>query len=453
MKKNLWKLMLTGTFTLSQIIVPQFTVLSNTELFENKINNVHASVVDSGNCGTEGHESEVTWSLDSDGVFTVSGTGPMNIYTPSDECPWENYRDQIKKIIIDNGITTIGDYTFDNCNNLYSVNMPDSLTIIGMYAFGRCSNLTSVIIPENVTLVDDLAFCSCSSLSSVTFQGNKMNLGVWTFKKTPWLEEKQKENPLIIANNILILGTACSGDAIIPDNVTRIACYAFYEAHEMDSVIIPESVKIIDNYAFHYCRSLKSVTISEGTTSIKDHAFEACESLSSVTLPDSIIDIGECAFAYCDELVSLIIPKNVTYIDDSVFSHSWNFTSVFFKGSIPARLSPYTFEHTSDNFTIYVPADNIDDYKKAWNYYADIISADPSSAPPSDKNKKGDFDGDGKVDITDLSRLSLYLIGDREFTEAQIKAADVTGDGNTDLADLAHFKQFLSKKTEKFDAE
>ncbi len=62
MKKNLWKLMLAGTFTLSQIIVPQFTILSDTELFENKSNIVHAAVVDSGNCGTEGHESDATWT-------------------------------------------------------------------------------------------------------------------------------------------------------------------------------------------------------------------------------------------------------------------------------------------------------------------------------------------------------------------------------------------------------
>ncbi|MBP0978105.1 MAG: hypothetical protein J6P89_08030, partial [Oscillospiraceae bacterium] len=81
MKKNLWKLMLAGAFTLSQIIVPQFTILRDTELFENKINIVHASVVDSGNCGTEEHESELTWSLDSDGVLRVSGYGSMNDYS------------------------------------------------------------------------------------------------------------------------------------------------------------------------------------------------------------------------------------------------------------------------------------------------------------------------------------------------------------------------------------
>ena len=459
MKKNLWKIILAGAFTLSQIIVPQFTILRDTELFENKINIVHASVVDSGNCGTEEHESELTWSLDSDGVLRVSGYGSMNDYSGFNVCPWENHKDQIKKIIIDYGITNIGGHAFEKCEKLSSVSIPNTITNIGDCTFRDCTDLTSVVIPDSVTVIGKAAFYCCSSLSSVTILGDDINIGLWTFDKTPWIEEKQKENPLVIVNNTLILGVTCSGDVIIPDNVTRICDYAFLQANLLNSVIIPESVKNIGEFAFCDCKRLKSVIISEGITNIKEYTFGYCDSLLSVTLPDSLTNIDPYAFSSCDELVSVTIPGNVSNIGDGAFNDCWNLASVFFESSKPAELGSAVFGKPSDKLTIYVPADKIENYKNAteWDYYADIISASPSSASPSDNEtltyKMGDFDGDGKVDITDLSALSLYRLGDREFTEAQIKAADVTGDGNTDLADLAHFKQFLSKKTDKFDAE
>ena len=113
---------------------------------------------------------------------------------------------------------------------------------------------------------------------------------------------------------------------------------------------------------------------------------------------------------------------------------------------------------------IYVPSESVDDYKNAegWSFYADLIfantsdvnvTASPSEPPEKSINKKGDLDGNDNIDVTDLTMVSLYLIGDQEFTDEQKKAADVTGDGNTDLADLARLRQFLSKKIDKLDAE
>ena len=458
MKKNLWKLMLAGTFTLSQLIVPQFTILSDTELFENKSNIVHAAVVDSGNCGTEGHESDATWTLDSSGVFTVSGTGPMNDYSSFSTCPWDSHREQIKKVIIDDGITTIGTDAFADCNNLYSVSIPDSVTYIGEMAFADCIILKSVVIPESVTMIDMGAFFLCSNLTSVTIQGNDINTSSYTFEGTPWIKEKQKENPLVIVGGTLILGETCSGDIIIPDNVTRIADDAFRES-KIKSVVIPESVKNIGESAFSHCSYLESVIIPEGITCISEYAFSHCNSLSTVILPEGLTNIDGYAFIECTKLVSVNIPKNVTNIGTCAFSYCSRLTSVFLESTKPPKLCSDMFNDPSHKIKIYVPADKIDDYKNAdgWNYYSNIILANTSAASSPDTEaktyKKGDFDGDGKVDITDLSALSLYLIGDKEFTEAQINAADVTGDGNTDLADLAHLRQFLSKKTEKFDAE
>ena len=217
-----------------------------------------ADIVDSGTCGAEGDGSNLTWTLDSEGVLTISGSGDMHGYGYSAfGAPWDDSR--VKSAVIADGVTSIGGSAFFDCSSLTSVTIPDSVTSIGGSAFRGCSSLTSVTIPDSVTSIGEFTFCDCTSLTSVT----------------------------------------------IPDSVTSIGEFAFDNCKSLTSVTIPDSVTLIDHAAFSDCEYLTSVTIPDSVTSIGDWAFAGCTSLTSVTIPDSVTSIGSGAFSDCDKLTDV----------------------------------------------------------------------------------------------------------------------------------------------------
>ena len=102
-----------------------------------------ADIVDSGTCGAEGDGSNLTWTLDSDGVLTISGTGAMKEYDPY-KAPWYGSSSRVKSAVIAEGVTSIGGKAFLDCTSLTSVTIPDSVTSIGVWAFCDCTSLTDV---------------------------------------------------------------------------------------------------------------------------------------------------------------------------------------------------------------------------------------------------------------------------------------------------------------------
>ena len=126
-----------------------------------------ATVVDSGSCGKNG--DNVTWKLTSEGTLTISGTGDMADfdYWNGNGAPWLRVRLQAKKVIIQDGVTSIGSYAFYDCDALANVIISNGLTNIGNYAFYRCTRLANVTIPASVTAIGWGAFQGCRSLKSV----------------------------------------------------------------------------------------------------------------------------------------------------------------------------------------------------------------------------------------------------------------------------------------------
>ncbi len=133
------------------------------------------SAASSGKCGTN-----VTWTLDDNGTLIISGAGAMYYYS-SDDAPWYSYRNNIKTVIIQDGVTSIVDEAFPWCSSLTSITIPDSVTIIGDYAFEDCTSLESIIIPDSVTSIGDYAFDRCSSLISVTIPDSVTSIGDYAF--------------------------------------------------------------------------------------------------------------------------------------------------------------------------------------------------------------------------------------------------------------------------------
>ncbi len=205
-------------------------------------------------------EDNLTWKLDADGTLTISGTGAMKDYDYNNNpSPANQKKGSVKKVVIKDGVTSIGKYAFCNCSNLKSITILDSVTSIGDFAFSDCSSLTSITIPYSVTRIGDFAFSGCSSLTSIT----------------------------------------------IPDSVTSIGDDAFSYCRSLTSITIPDRVTSIGNLAFYDCSGLTSITIPNGVTSIGESAFSYCRSLTSITIPDSVTSIGDAAFKYCSNLKTI----------------------------------------------------------------------------------------------------------------------------------------------------
>ena len=118
--------------------------------------------------------AEITWTL-SDGTLTISGTGDM------EGAPWLSQSDEIKKVVIKDGVTSIGEYAFSGCSGLTSLTIPNSVTSIGKSAFSGCSGLTSVTIPNSVTSIGYSAFSYCSGLTSLTIPNSVTSIGYSAF--------------------------------------------------------------------------------------------------------------------------------------------------------------------------------------------------------------------------------------------------------------------------------
>ena len=252
-------------------------------------------VVDSGSCG-----ENATWTLtgtDNDLTLTISGSGAMDDYFES-PIPWESQKTKIKTIIVEEGITYIGDSAFQGCSSLTTATIPDSLTEIGQMVFYSCSSLTSISLPDNLERIGSGAFSGCSSLTGITIPNSVTAIDGGVFSRCSSLTSIN-----------------------IPDSVTIIESYVFSDCSGLTSITIPENVTSIESGAFKGCTGLTSITIPDKVTRIMDYAFSGCSGLTSITIPESVTRLWDYAFEDCSGLTSITIPDGIKYIGKDVFSN------------------------------------------------------------------------------------------------------------------------------------
>ena len=277
-------------------------------------------------------EDNLTWKLYEDGTLNISGTGAMKDYDndPSPACRNSN----VKKVVIEDGVTSIGNKAFDSCSSLTSITIPNSVTNIGAAAFDSCGSLTSITIPGSVTSIGTVAFYNCSGLTSVTIPDSVTNIGAAAFDSCGSLTS------IVIPNSVTSIESyafsACSSltSITIPDSVTSIGNNAFDSCSSLTSITIPDSVTSIGNNAFDSCSSLTSITIPDGVASIESYAFYNCSGLTSITIPDSVTNIGAVAFDSCTSLTSITIPDSVTSIESYAFYNCSGLTSITIPDSV-----------------------------------------------------------------------------------------------------------------------
>ena len=303
----------------------------------------------SGTCG-----KNLTWKFEeATKTLVISGTGNMEDY--SDYTPWSSFRESIAKILLEEGVASIGDRAFISCSSLVSITLPNSVTSIGTAAFSRCSNLISITIPDGLTYIGDYAFNGCSCLISITLPNSVTYIGDSAFYVCSGLTS------ITIPNSVTSIGDYafyhCSGltSITLPNSVTSIGEYAFLECSSLTSITIPNSVTSIGKGAFGGCSSLASITIPDGVISIGNYAFSSCSSLTSITIPNSVTSIGDYAFWGCSGLSSITIPNSVTSIGGYAFSRCNRITALTLSENLQI-IKRNTFEGCRSLQEVIIPA-------------------------------------------------------------------------------------------------
>ncbi len=301
-----------------------------------------------GMCG-----KTLLWSLDENGVLTISGTGEM--YDFDHDAPWEEDKLKIKKVIIENGVTTIGARSFCGCKNLGSIIIPTSVIVSGKEAFccDSCggnvdtvyikdikswcniefqdvranplifdtklylnNNLVeNLVIPEDVAEIGWAAFYGCSSIKTVSIPSAMTGKYWYIFNSCNNLEEivVDNDNPTycsidgnLFSKDKKIIYQFCNGKKdtkyIVPDSVTQIEDEAFFNCTNLQYVILPDSLTIIGNSCFNGCSSLKEIKIPNSVTEISWWTFSRCKSLTNVKMPNTVVKIYDNAFNSCANL-------------------------------------------------------------------------------------------------------------------------------------------------------
>lgn len=295
---------------------------------------VIARAENSGTCG-----ENLTWTLDDNGTLTISGEGDMEDYAWYP--PWFNNKFNIKSVVIEEGVTSIGDRALRVCH-FTNIAIPDSVTKIGKEALAS-SDLTSVDIGRNVTSIAEDALMSCDSLAEINVDSENPNYS-------------SLDGVLFNKDKTVLLQYACGkADDIytVPDGVDGIGYRAFY-CSSLTNIILPESVTHIDDGAFLNCQSLTNIEIPDSVTSIGNGVFGDCEKLTNVNIPDSITGISKSMFSYCRALTNITIPDTVTYIGDYAFSSCDSLTAIEIPENVTS-IGKYAFSYCDGLTSVAIP--------------------------------------------------------------------------------------------------
>ena len=330
-----------------------------------------------------------TWTLDDEGTLTVSGSGELvyrfyddeDGFTDAGSFPWTfyTYSSQIKEVVIESGITTIGKFIFGGDEvyggffpKLSKVTIPDSVTSISPYAFYQ------YVYNEEYEdwICDIIILCNRGSYAQTYAENNNIPYALldgteeentfsgfagrleWTLDKLtgvltitgsgimpPFKTSRPSWEPYYRLIRSVVIGegiTSVSENAFsqynydyesdyynnksriesvqLPSTIQSIGKCAFYGVNTLQTVNIPDDVGAIENYAFAYCASLPEVALPDSVTNLGDSVFQGCARLQSAVLPSGLTSIPYSMFSGCSQLTDVTIPSGVTAINGYAFS-------------------------------------------------------------------------------------------------------------------------------------
>jgi hypothetical protein len=361
-------------------------------------NEAMAQEVDSGTTGN------CTWTLTGppdNYTLTISGTGAMGNY--DFYAPWVSYNSSIITLIIEDGVTSIGNNAFSRCTGLASVTIGSSVESIGKWSFSYCESLASITVGSRVTSIEYSAFTNCIGLTAIDVSEDNTAYAsedgaLFNKEKTVLIRYPQgkQDTNYTIPNSVKSIGNDAFfwcislGSITIPNSVTNMGNRVFYNCTALTSIDIPANVESIGDEVFSDCSSLGTVTVPNSVKSIGDMAFFNCTGLTSISIGSGVMSIGFEAFYRCESLTAIdvsgnnvayasengilfnkekttlllypagktdanyTIPDGVTNIGDEAFSHCIGLTSVTIPSGVTS-IGEYAFSDCSSLGTIIIP--------------------------------------------------------------------------------------------------
>lgn len=247
----------------------------------------------------------ITWSLDlNTGVLEFGGTGDIPDFKSQKEVPW-CFEDVIKAVVVGEGITSLGSYSFYGCDLIESVTIEGSLSKIGDYCFYCCTELKSVSSSKPIKSIGNYAFDSCSKLSEAPLSEGTEHIGNYAFWDCSAIES-----------------------LTIPGSIKTFGKYCFYRAYGLTRVNVSSGAVTLGEYMFAQCKSLSSVTLPDTFEAVPANAFNQCSVLTEITMPETLVSIGEKAFYGCAKLSLTKLPSALKTIGASAFYNCNSITSL-----------------------------------------------------------------------------------------------------------------------------
>ena len=374
----------------------------------------------SGTCG-----DSATWILYEDGSLIISGQGAMYDYE-NGSAPWYSLRSNITQIIVENGVTSIGNNAFAECEEAKNVSLSESIISIGEKAFFGCDSITDFSIPKNVATIGDAAFSNCNSLSAVQVESGNANFVV--------------ENGVLFDANKARLITypmgLYSNSYDIPSSVKTIAPYAFYGNAYLANITLPSSITTIGESAFENCGKISKIHITSDVEIVEDKKVFT-----------STIAIGDKAF-YNSALTTLIVDGNITSLGKYAFACS-TIRSAYFKSNVPSNVGDYVFGNdatTMERLCVYYPLEN-----ESW---ISAITVSSNSTGYKSEYWRGyhAFAFNGILDVTIDNAGGEQVYATFVYCDkTPVADVEVTFNGVTKTTDADGFVYFVYKDVEKVD--
>ncbi len=346
-------------------------------------------IIEFGICG-----DALEWTLDSEGVVTITGSGDMYDFATS---PWQNF--EVKTVVIEEGATSIGTTAFAGCQTLESISIPASVTKIGDSAFELCSSIKDMTIPGNVTSIGDNAFFGCSSIKAI----------------------------------------------VLPDSVHTVGSMAFYECTALEILTLSKGLVSIGDYAFDSCSNLKGVIIYGAETKVGYNAFGFCgadkvDGFTITALKGSEAEVYAMDNGFNFVELEVAPPVVKPDADSDYYMNEENKTMP----NVVAKTSPANLIAALAEFGITATITDKDGNALGEKAYVGTgCKVSDGNGNTYEVIVRGDVDGSGVIDTTDFLRVKNNFLGLLKLDGVFVTAADADCGGSIDSTDLLQIKRYF----------
>jgi len=258
------------------------------------------------------------WTLYTNGILEITGSGAMDDYSSASQQPWYKYQEKIKSIRVGDRITSIGSNAFSGCIYAKKVIIEDCVTELGEHAFYGCSGIKEFKMPVDLNLRYAPAFSTSPFTGCTNVEKLHYSLGQ-TGDMNQRRNLSNSSGSYYYTYGVEYISRNALKSVYADEGITHIGSYAFYNATALTQVALPFTVTGIGSNAFYGCTALAEMELPATLTQLGASAFHGCVSLQAITIPSGLTEIPSSCFQGCTSLTKLTIPDNITVVGEQAF--------------------------------------------------------------------------------------------------------------------------------------